>query len=122
MSKKFVIAVVDDDGSCRVAFVEALLSLGYDTREFASAEEFIAGEGQEACDCVITDIRMPGMSGFELSRLLASRASPVPVIMITAVREPGLEAKAAASGSFCLLKKPFQADALIECLQRALEG
>jgi FixJ family two-component response regulator len=62
------------------------------------------------------------MSGFELSRLLASRASPLPVIMITAVREPGLEAKATASGSFCLLKKPFGADAPIDCLQRALGG
>ena len=90
-------------------------------REFASAEEFIAGDDEEACDCVITDVRMPGMSGLELSHLIASRQSPVPVIMVTAVRERGLE-RAAAKSSFCLLKKPVGTDVLIECLQRALEG
>lgn len=116
------IAVIDDDDSFRTALAESLRSLGYDAREFVSGEEFLASEGEGLCDCVITDIHMPGMSGFELSRLLASRASPVPVIMITAVAEPGLEIKATASGSSCLLKKPFEADALIGCLQRALEG
>jgi FixJ family two-component response regulator len=122
VSKQFPVAVIDDDDSFRVALAESLRSFGYDAREFASAEEFIAGDGQGPCDCVITDIRMPGMSGFELGRLLASRPSPVPVIMITAVSEPGLESKASANGSFCLLKKPFGADALIGHLQRALEG
>ena len=122
MSEEFVIAVVDDDDSFRMALAESLDSLGYNAREFASAEAFIAADGPRSCDCVITDIRMPGISGFELSRLLASQASPVPVILITAVREPGLETRAAASGSLCLLKKPFEADALIDCLQRALVG
>ncbi|HUA52506.1 MAG TPA: response regulator [Candidatus Sulfotelmatobacter sp.] len=120
MSKQSLIAVVDDDASFRLALAESLRSLGYGAREFASAEEFIADE-EGACDCVITDIHMPGgMSGIELGRLLASRSTPVPVIMVTAVREPGLETKAAASGSCCLLKKPFKSDALIGCLQRAL--
>ncbi len=122
MSRVFLIAVIDDDDSFRVALGESLRSLGYDAIEFASAEEFIADHGRAPCDCVITDIRMPGMSGFELSRLLASQASPVPVIMITAVKEPGIEAKAAASGSHCLLKKPFAANVLIDCLQKALPG
>lgn len=119
--REFLIAVVDDDDSFRLALAESLCSLGYGAREFASAEEFIAGDDEEACDCVITDVRMPGMSGLELGHLIASRQSPVPVIMVTAVRERGLE-RAAAKGSFCLLKKPVGTDALIECLQRALEG
>ena len=80
-----VIAVVDDDDSFRLALAELLCSLGYGAREFASAEEFIAGDDEEACDCVITDVRMPGMSGLELGHLIASRQSPVPVIMVTAV-------------------------------------
>jgi FixJ family two-component response regulator len=120
LSKEPLIAVVDDDASFRMALAESLRSLGYDAREFASAEEFISGGVEGPCDCVITDIRMPGMSGFELSRLLASRHPWVPVIMITAVAEPGLEGDAKISGSVCLLKKPFQSDALIDCLQRAL--
>jgi FixJ family two-component response regulator len=120
--KSYLIAVVDDDHSFRVALAESLRLQGYQAREFTSAEEFIAGSGDEPCDCVITDIRMPGISGFELSRLLASRPSPIPVILVTAVTEPSLKAKAAANGSFCVLKKPFGTHMLIDCLQRAIEG
>jgi FixJ family two-component response regulator len=62
---------------------------------------------------------MPGMSGFDLKRLLATRGSTVPVIMITARASSNLEAKAAASGAVCLLRKPLATDALIGCLERA---
>lgn len=72
-----------------------------------------------SCDCVITDIHMPGISGFDLKRLLVARGSATPVIMVTARAEPGLEVKAAASGAVCLLRKPFETDALIACLDRA---
>jgi FixJ family two-component response regulator len=63
---------------------------------------------------------MPGMSGFDLKQVLAARESRVPVILITARAEPNLEARAAASGAIGLLRKPFRATALLECLQRAL--
>jgi len=115
------IAVIDDDESFRIALVESLFSLGYGAREFSSAEEFIAGDGEGSCDCVVTDIHMPGMSGLDLKRLLAARGSKVPVIMITARVEPDLEAKAVSSGAVCLLRKPFETDALIDCLERALK-
>ena len=121
MSGEPLIAVIDDDVPFRTALVESLCSLGYRARGFASAEEFLAASEENACDCVITDIHMPGMSGFDLKRLLMARDWRVPVIMITARGEPGLEAKAAASGAVCLLRKPFGADALIGCLEKALE-
>jgi FixJ family two-component response regulator len=110
--------VIDDDASFRLALVESLCSLGYRARGFASAEEFIAGNREGSCDCIITDIQMPGISGFDLKRLLAARGSTVPVIMITARAEQGLEVKAAASGAVCLFRKPFETDALIDCLER----
>jgi FixJ family two-component response regulator len=122
VSRASLIAVIDDDTSCRLALADSLRSLGYEAREFASAEEFISGDEDRFCDCVITDIHMPGMSGFELSRVLAARDSAVPVIMITALRGQGLENKAKASGSVGLLKKPFQSDALVGYLQRALRN
>ncbi len=121
MSREPLIAIIDDDESFRTALVDSLCSLGYGVRGFASAEEFVAGDGEDSCDCIITDIHMPGMSGFDLKRLLASRASDVPIIMITARAEPDLEARAAASGAVCLLRKPFETDALIDCLARALK-
>jgi FixJ family two-component response regulator len=116
-----LIAVIDDDESFRVALVDSLSSLGYRACGFGSAEEFIAGEGAEPYDCVITDIHMPGMSGFDLKRRLLARNSSVPVIMITGHAEPGLEGRAAAIGAVCLLRKPFEADALTDCLRRALK-
>jgi len=121
VSKELLIAVVEDDESFRMALAESLRSLGYGAREFASAEEFIASDGERLCDCVITDIQMPGMGGLKLSRLLASRPSPIPVIMITALAKPGLESQALANGSSCMLRKPFKADALVACLQKALQ-
>ena len=101
--------------------LKSLLSLGYDTREFASAEEFVSGDGEASCDCVVSDIHMSGMSGFDLKRLLAARGSDLPVIMITAHTEPDLELRAVCSGAVCLLKKPFETDALIGCIERALK-
>ena len=119
MSRELLIAVIDDDERFRMALVDSLGSLGYGAREFASGEDFLAAEA--ACDCVITDIHMPGLSGLDLKRLLAARGSKVPVIMITARSEPGLDATAAAVGAICLLRKPFESKALIRCLERALD-
>ena len=121
MSRERLIAVIDDDESFRVALVDSLSSLGYGARGFASAEEFIAGDGTGQYDCIITDIHMPGMNGFDLKRRLLAQDSSVPVIMITGHAEPGLEGRAAAIGAVCLLRKPFEADALADCLQRALK-
>jgi FixJ family two-component response regulator len=121
VSSEPLIAVIDDDEPFRTALVESLYSLAYRGRGFTSAEEFFAASGESSCDCVITDVHMPGMSGLDLQRLLMARERRVPVIMITARGEPGLEAKAAASGAICLLRKPFGADDLVGCLKKALQ-
>jgi FixJ family two-component response regulator len=119
VSRKLLIAVIDDDDSFRMALVESLFSLGYRALGFASAQEFIGVDGEEPYDCVVTDIHMPGMSGLELKRLLLARGSTTPVIMVTARVEPGLETEAAATGAVCLLRKPFETESLIDCLERA---
>jgi FixJ family two-component response regulator len=113
VARELSIAVIDDDESFRAALTESLCSLGYGAKGFESAEEFLAGNGQRSCDCIVTDINMPGMSGFDLKRMLAAQGSTKPVIMITARAEAGLESKAMASGAICLLRKPFQIDDLI---------
>ncbi|MGA7809916.1 response regulator transcription factor [Bradyrhizobium sp.] len=120
MSRTLAISVIDDDESFRLALVGSLRSLGYDTRGFASVEEFVAGDGEASSDGVITDLHMPGMSGIDLIRQLKAQGSALPVILITGRPEPGLEAKAAAAGAACLLRKPFETDALIDCLEKAL--
>ena len=122
MSRNLLVAVIDDDKPFRMALLEALDSLSYRARGFESAEEFIERIGEGSWGCIITDIHMPGMSGFDLKELLASRDLSVPVIMITARAGPALEAKAKAVGAVCLLRKPFKSSALIDCLDRALEA
>jgi FixJ family two-component response regulator len=121
VSEEFLIAVIDDDESFRVALVGSLRSLGYEAQGFASAAEFINRGGEESCACIITDFEMPEMSGLDLIQLLNARGSTVPVIMVTGRSEPGLEAKVAAGGAVCLLTKPFEEDALIGSLEGALK-
>jgi len=116
-----LIAVIDDDESMRIALVGLLRSLGYDVRGFPSAEDFLDSGPVQSCSCVITDIQMPGMSGLELQRRLAARRSSLPVIMITARLERDLEERALAGGSVCFLRKPFEMEMLVGCLEEVLK-
>jgi FixJ family two-component response regulator len=120
MPAAHLISIVDDDASMREALVGLVRSLGYEARDFASAEDFLASNDLQQFSCAITDIQMPGMNGFELKRELSTRHYSLPVIMITAGAEPDTEAKAMSSGAMCFLRKPFEAETLLDCLQRVL--
>jgi FixJ family two-component response regulator len=122
VSNEPLIAVIDDDQSFQAALVELLGSFGYGARGFASADEFVANGLAGPYGCIITDLHMPGMSGLDLKQHLASRACRVPVIMITARADPGLEGRVMSAGAVGLLRKPFEASALIGCLERALKA
>jgi len=115
-----LISIIDDDDSLCAAVTGLLRSCGHEARSFNSAEAFLAWEDARTSDCVITDIHMPGMDGIELKNLLATQNWQVPVILITARSDALVEARARASGAVCLLKKPFQADELIGCIDKAL--
>ena len=122
MAARHLISIVDDDASMRVALVGLVRSLGYEVRDFASAEDFLASNDLGQFACAITDIQMPGMNGFELKRELSTHHGSLPVIMITARAEPGIEEKAMSSGATCFLRKPFEAKTLVSCLQQVLKG
>jgi FixJ family two-component response regulator len=117
-----VVSIIDDDASVRGAIVALVRSAGYEARGFASAVEFLASGAAESSACIITDIQMPGMSGIELKGHLEASRLLVPVIMITARHDPGLEEAAKASGAACFLRKPFDANVLIACLEDALKA
>ena len=114
-----LVVVIDDDESLRVALVGLLRSCGYVARGFGSAEDFLHGK-VDGLACLVTDIQMAGMSGIELKRHLSAQGLDTPTIMITARAGPEVELGAFASGAVCVLKKPFEADALIGCIERAL--
>ena len=122
MPKHIEIAVIDDDESFRVALVESLSSLGYGSDGYASAEDCVRALGGASFNCIVTDIHMPGMSGLDLMKYLAARGSTIPVILITARSDSNLEAKAAGAGAACLLRKPFEIDDLIGCIEAAVKG
>jgi FixJ family two-component response regulator len=114
------IAVIDDDESFRVALVDSLSSFGYGADGYASAEDYIRAIGGRSFDCVVADIHMPGMSGLDLMHRLATQGSTIPTVLITARLDTNLEAKAATAGAACLLRKPFDIEDLIECIEGAV--
>jgi FixJ family two-component response regulator len=115
-----LISIIDDDDSLRSALVGLVRSLGYRADGFANAEAFLVGDHAARSAAIVTDIQMPGLSGIELKERLIAQGCAAPVIMITARTEAGLQERAFASGALCVLKKPFAAEALIDCLERAL--
>jgi FixJ family two-component response regulator len=91
-----------------------------DVRPFRSAEDFLNSSLSREVACVITDVNMPGMSGFELQQRLLARGSRVPVVFITAFGDPAMRARALRAGACGFLEKPFEDDDLIESVRRAI--
>lgn len=118
MSDKLV-SVVDDDESLREAIVGLLRSMDYDARGFGSAEEFLAVRDTRWA-CVISDVQLPGINGFEMVRRMRELGRGAPAIMITARTEKALETEAEALGALRLLRKPFESSELVDCVERAL--
>lgn len=116
-----VISIIDDDASMRSALLALMHSLAFTASAHESAEAMLASNEPHTADCVITDIQMPGLDGFGLIGALRAMGSEVPVIVITGRTEERLRDRAISSGAFCFLRKPFQTEALIDCLHRALD-
>ena len=112
------ISIIEDDESLRQALVGLLRSMAHEAHGYGSAEEFLAAD-QDDLDCVITDIQLPGMNGIEMMRRLRERGDAVPVIVVTARDEKRWQAEARAGGALCLLRKPFETQDLLDCLDRA---
>jgi FixJ family two-component response regulator len=115
-----VIAVIDDDGSVRVATGNLLRSRGYAVHTFGSAEEFLRSPYFDHTSCVIADVQMPAMSGLELQSLLLDQGRAIPFIFITAFPEESVRARAMNAGAICFLNKPFDRGTLMSCLDVAL--
>jgi FixJ family two-component response regulator len=114
-----LISVIDDDESMLDALGGLLRLLGFNVETYKSSEKFIESGLVHSPSVILTDIHMPGLSGIDLKRWLDKRACSIPVIMITARSDPRVQEQALASGAVCLLRKPFDAEALMTCLKRA---
>jgi FixJ family two-component response regulator len=114
------ISIVDDDESVRVAMSSLVRSLGYEAREFASAEAFLASPRRQDTSCLITDVHMPGMSGLDLQAVLSAREQVVPIIFIIAFPADNLRQRAEAAGAAGFFSKPVDSQMIIHCLDAAL--
>ena len=115
-----LVSVVDDDASLRRALRNLLSSVGLRVETFASAEEFLSSAHREDTGCLVLDLRMSGMQGFDLLRHLATSATPIPVVILTAHGTEEAREQCLQAGAVAFLRKPFQASILLDAVRTAL--
>jgi FixJ family two-component response regulator len=115
-----MVAIVDDDDLMRSALQGLLKSVGLPAQAFASAEEFLKSGQQHQVGCLVTDIRMPGMSGLELQAKLNADQCRIPTIFITAHGDEKMRMQALRAGAVEFLAKPFDDESLLESVRAAL--
>ena len=125
VSPNHEVVLIEDDGGVRQAIGRILHGCGYEVDAYDSAEALLDDlRGQalwSSCRCLVCDVRLPGVSGFELHRLL-SKQGPVPAwIFITAYDDPALHRQAERDGAAYLLK-PFEGRSLVALVARAMDG
>jgi FixJ family two-component response regulator len=120
--KPKLVAIVDDDDSLRTALQGMMKEAGLPAVAFASAEEFLESGKQRQTACLITDIRMPGMSGLDLQARLNTERQRIPIIFITAHGDEDLRLRALRAGAVEFLAKPFDDEILLESVRTALDS
>ena len=116
-----LVAIVDDDESVRDTLQGLLRVAGFTSRAFESAEDFLDSGHQRETACLITDIRMPGMSGLQLQARLNAEQCRIPTIFITAHGDEEMRLRALRAGAVEFLPKPFDDEVLLESVRAALE-
>lgn len=115
------ISIIDDDVSIREALKGLMRSVQFDVEAFASAEEFLASERLADTACLILDVHLPGMSGFELQNLLNVERRDIPVIFITAHADDASRDRALKAGAIEFLSKPVRRVPLFQAIEMAME-
>jgi len=116
-----MVAVIDDDEAFRTALQRLLKAAGVPVRSFASAEDFLKSGQQHETGCLVTDIRMPGMSGLDLQAKLSAEHCLIPTIFITAHGDEKMRLQAMRGGAVKFLGKPFDSAILLESVRVAMD-
>jgi two-component system, LuxR family, response regulator FixJ len=116
-----VVHIVDDDKAVRQSLAFLLSSAGLAVRLYDSAAAFLAGLGSIQGGCLITDVRMPGITGLELLRQLRTKAGNLPAIVITGHGDVPLAVEAMKAGAVDFIEKPFDEEAILNAVKRALD-
>src|SRR6476620_113298 len=120
MTTPSLVSVVDDDESVRESLPDMLRQFGFTAAAFSSAEEFLASDVIGRTNCLILDVKMPGMSGPDLQRALTTLGQQIPIVFVTASGDKGIRARLLSDGAVECLFKPFSEAALLDALQSAL--
>jgi FixJ family two-component response regulator len=115
------VSIVDDDASIREALKSLMRSIHVNVEAFASAEEFLNSERVNDTSCLILDVYLPGMSGFDLQKRLNLERRNIPIIFITAHSDEASRQRALKGGAVEFLSKPVRRDALFKAIQSAIE-
>jgi len=121
VSQTPLIAIVDDDESVRDTTSDILDAAGYAAAAFASPESLLESRRLAEFSCVISDVRMPGMSGLDLYKRMVASGSPIPTILVTAYPDEHVRAWAINAGIICYLPKPFAPEALLAGVDSAVQ-
>jgi CheY-like chemotaxis protein len=116
------IAIVDDEEKLRVALGRLLRAHGHDTEAFATGQALIAAIARRRFDCVVLDLFMPGMSGFDVLAVLQAMPAAPPVVVVSAHDDPELAQRAFALGAAACRHKPIGALALLHAIEGVLPG
>jgi two-component system response regulator FixJ len=119
MTAESIIYLIDDDDPVRDSLEFLMSSNGFRAASYASAEEFLAALPTLSQGCIVTDIRMPGMSGLELVQKLGEAGITMPVIVITGHGDVPLAVEAMKAGVMDFLEKPFENDVLLSAVRAA---
>ncbi|WP_457588572.1 response regulator transcription factor [Ensifer canadensis] len=117
-SRTKIVAIIDDDRNLRLAVQDLLEAVGIIGEAYESAEDFLSREGFRTADCILTDLRMPGMSGLELLRTLRKHGHKQPVLVMTSYADSDAEAAALKDGALAFLSKPLNSDRLISSIRQ----
>jgi FixJ family two-component response regulator len=115
-----LIAVVDDEEPVRKALRRLMRSSGFDAESFASGAAFLASVEGSVPDCLVLDLHMPGLSGFEVQRRFARTHPLVPVVVITGHDLPETKSRVLAAGAAAYLRKPVDAEMLLGAISSSL--
>jgi len=115
-----MVHVVDDESAIRDSLAMLLRSVGVKSRVYAGAHEFLEAWRPAAQECLVCDVRMPGMSGLELQEALKARNAHLPVVLITGHGDVAMAVRAMKAGASDFIEKPFNDQVLLDAVNRAL--
>ena len=120
MSERDLVHVIDDDDAVRESLAFLLRTAAFDVKTYESAKIFLERLPDDLTGCIVTDVRMPDMTGLELLKQLQTRAITLPVIVITGHGDIQLAVEAMKSGAVDFLEKPFDDERMLEAVRAAL--